>query len=141
MRTYQMLLCLFLGIFFAVKSYAQQADKVLGVWLTEDKQGKIQIYKQGNAYFGKIISGNEPNRVDDKNPDEKLRSRKLIGAVILSNFVFDGKGTWEDGKIYDPNNGKTYSCLMKFKNDNTLEIRGYVGIAMFGRTAYWTRSN
>ena len=141
MRTYQMILCLFLGIFLGSKGYAQQADKVLGVWLTDDKQGKIQIYKQDNSFFGKIISGNDPNRVDSNNPDEKLRSRKLIGTVILSNFVFDGKATWEDGKIYDPNNGKTYSCLMKLKDANTLEIRGYVGIAMFGRTAYWTRSN
>jgi uncharacterized protein (DUF2147 family) len=116
-----------------------QANKIIGTWLTEDKKGKIQIYQQGNLYFGKIIGGDQPERLDTNNPDAKLQSRKLTGMIILSNFEYDGKDTWENGKIYDPDNGKTYSCLMKLKNANSLEIRGYVGLSIFGRTSVWTR--
>lgn len=114
-------------------------DAIIGEWLTQSKDGKILIYKQGTKYFGKIIGGNSEGRKDTNNPDEKLRNQPLIGKVILNNFVFDGKSKWEDGTIYDPNNGKTYSCVIKLKNNNEMEVRGYVGISLFGRTDMWTR--
>jgi uncharacterized protein (DUF2147 family) len=60
--------------------------------------------------------------------------------VILKNFKFTGSA-WENGTIYDPNSGKTYDCILKIKDGNkTLDIRGFVGISMFGRTSTWTRS-
>jgi uncharacterized protein (DUF2147 family) len=114
-------------------------DAIVGEWLTQSKDGKILIYKQGTQYFGKIIGGNSEGRKDTNNPDETLRNQPLIGKVILNNFVFDGKSKWEDGTIYDPNNGKTYSCVIKLKSNNQLEVRGYVGISLFGRTDVWTR--
>lgn len=116
-----------------------KADAIVGEWLTQSKDGKILIYKQGTKYFGKIIGGNSEGRKDTNNPDEALRNQPLIGKVILNNFVFDGKSKWEDGTIYDPNNGKTYSCVIKLKSNNQLEVRGYVGISLFGRTDVWTR--
>lgn len=114
-------------------------DAIIGEWLTQSKDGKILIYKQGTKYFGKIIGGNSEGRKDTNNPDEKLRNQPLIGKVILNNFVFDGKSKWEEGTIYDPNNGKTYSCVIKLKSNNEMEVRGYVGISLFGRTDMWTR--
>jgi uncharacterized protein (DUF2147 family) len=124
----------------AINTNAQtSADAILGEWLTQAKDGKILIYKQGNQYFGKIIGGNSTSTNDEKNPDEKQRGLPLMGKVILTKFVFNGKSKWEDGEIYDPNNGKTYSCIIKLKNVNEMEVRGYVGISMFGRTELWTR--
>ena len=115
------------------------ADVILGEWLSQEKDGKIIIFKQGDQYFGKISWGKTPGRKDAKNPDEKLRSRELLGAVILKNFKFTGSA-WENGTIYDPNSGKTYDCILKVKDGNkTLDIRGFVGIAMFGRTSTWSR--
>lgn len=52
---------------------------------------------------------------DSKNPDEKLRTRDLLGTVILKNFKFTGSA-WENGTIYDPNTGKTYDCILKVKD-------------------------
>jgi uncharacterized protein (DUF2147 family) len=130
-------------LLFLLSGWTLQAqtntDAITGEWLTQSKDGSILIYKQANKYYGKIIGGKNEGRKDDKNPDEKLRSQPLIGKVILSNFVFDGKSKWEDGTIYDPNNGKTYSCVIKLKNNNEMEVRGYVGISLFGRTDVWTR--
>ena len=49
------------------------------------------------------------------------------------------KNEWEEGKIYDPKSGNDYSCEIKMTDANTLEVRGYVGISMFGRTDVWKR--
>ncbi len=115
------------------------ADKILGVWNNQEKTGKIEVYKSGNKYFGKIIGGapGASPRKDIKNPNPALQSRNLVGVIILNNFIFK-KGLWSDGTIYDPDSGKTYSCNIKYKNGE-LEIRGFVGISLFGRTSIWTK--
>ncbi|MGE7775571.1 DUF2147 domain-containing protein [Chitinophaga sp. NPDC101104] len=124
-----------------------QADAVNGVWLNEEKDAKVQIYKNGDKYFGKLIwmahpleaDGKTPRR-DAKNTNASLRARPLQGLVILTGFEYDADDQeWEDGKIYDPKSGKTYSSKMKIKG-NTLDIRGYVGAPLFGRTTVWTRA-
>lgn len=119
---------------------SSSADAILGEWLSQEKDGKIMIFKQGDQYFGKISWGKIPGKKDTKNPDEKLRNKDLVGTVILKNFKFTGS-SWENGTIYDPNSGKTYDCILKIRDGNkTLDIRGFVGTAMFGRTSTWTRS-
>ncbi len=133
-----------LFLLFTKVLYAQKADDVVGQWYSEKNESLIEIYKTGNKFYGKIIWLKEPLRdgkpkVDDKNPDEKLRNRPLIGLVILKDFVFDGKDEWSDGQIYDPKSGKTYSCFMELENKDKLKIRGYIGISLIGRTTYWTR--
>ncbi|MEQ9426454.1 MAG: DUF2147 domain-containing protein [Cyclobacteriaceae bacterium] len=121
------------------------SDDILGVWLTDDKESQIEIYKKNNLYFGKVIWMLEPNnedgtpKTDINNPKKPLQSREIIGLNIIENFSFNGD-EWTDGEIYDPNNGKTYSCVMKLEGDQ-LEVRGYVGISLFGRTVVWTRVN
>ncbi|HEX3025407.1 MAG TPA: DUF2147 domain-containing protein [Chitinophagaceae bacterium] len=134
---------LFIAILFlsASTSMAQNvtAESITGEWLTAPKDAKILIYKEGNKYSGKINWGKTIGRKDDKNPDVSIRHRELLGAVILKNFVFNGKDKWEDGTIYDPDNGKTYSCIIKLQDDKTLEVRGYIGFSVFGRTEIWTR--
>jgi uncharacterized protein (DUF2147 family) len=130
----------------SVWCYAQSgADAVLGVWLTGSGKGHVQIYKQGNQYFGKIVWLKEPNeadgkpKVDKNNPDTKKRSQPIMGLVNLRNFAYDGDDVWEDGKIYDPEAGKDYSCKMTLKDPNTLDVRGYIGISLIGRTDTWKR--
>ncbi|HTY00279.1 MAG TPA: DUF2147 domain-containing protein [Bacteroidota bacterium] len=120
------------------------AKKILGEWLTAEGTSKIEIYKEGEEYCGRISWLKEPERdgkprVDDKNPDEKLRSRPLIGLVILRGFSFDGEDQWTGGKIYDPKSGNDYSAKMTLKDDHTLNLRGYVLMPLFGRTETWTR--
>ncbi len=126
-----------------------KADDIIGVWLTQDNDSYVEIYKEGNKYFGKITWLKTPidsitgkPEVDDKNENPKLRNRPVMGMKLLTNFVFDGEDEWEDGQIYDPKKGSTYSCYMEFpdkKNKNRLKIRGYIGISLLGRTVYWTR--
>lgn len=129
-------------------AYAQdKADDIIGVWLTSGKEpAKIQIYKSGEKFFGKIIwlknpTENGKQRVDANNPDKTKRSNPIIGLVMLTGFRFDGDDEWKGGDIYDPESGKTYSSYMYLKDKNTLKVRGYVGISLLGRTETWTRTN
>ncbi len=137
-------LLLFTLLTMAFKS-VENPDAVVGTWLNGTKKGHIQIYKQGNKYFGKLAFLTEPNdatgkpKLDGKNPDAKLRSRALLNLNLMNDFVFDGDDEWENGKIYNPEDGKTYSCYMKLSNPNTLIVRGYVGIKMLGKSQTWTR--
>ena len=78
-------------------------------------------------------------KVDSKNPDKNKQNQKIIGLVILQNFKFDDD-EWNDGKIYDPESGKTYSCNLSLNGNNTLKVRGYIGISLLGRTETWTRT-
>lgn len=115
-------------------------DTILGEWISENKDGKIVIFKQSERYYGKISWGKTPGKKDTNNPDSRLRNRELVGSVILKEFVYKG-GSWENGTIYDPNSGKTYDCILKVKDNNQkLDIRGFVGMAMFGRTSTWSRN-
>lgn len=123
-----------------------KADDILGVWLTKDKKAKVEIYKEpNNTYSGKIIWLRDPidtttgkPKVDKENPEEDLRTRPLMGLVMLHDFVFD-TDEWEDGKIYDPNKGSTYSSYMELVNIDSLRLRGYIGFSFIGRTSYWNR--
>jgi len=122
-----------------------QTDQIEGLWYNDVKSGKILITRDKDGkFYGKVVWLKEPlkngkPKVDELNEDEKLRSRPRLGLPVLYGFVKDGDNKYTDGKIYDPNNGKTYSCNMTFKGDK-LDIRGYVGISLFGRTTTWTRA-
>lgn len=124
-----------------------QADDILGLWLNEDKDAHVEIYKNDNKYYGKLVWLREPNdeetgepKLDDENQDESLRSRPVLGLLLLRDFEFDGDDEWEDGRIYDPKNGKDYKCYMEFNDSkDDLKVRGYIGFSMLGRTTYWTR--
>jgi uncharacterized protein (DUF2147 family) len=120
------------------------ANAVLGEWLTAEGTSKILIYKSGEEFLGKISWLKEPERdgkprVDDKNPEERLRDQPLLGLVILRGFTFDGEDTWKGGKIYDPKSGNDYSAKMTLADPKTLELRGYILMPLFGRTETWTR--
>jgi uncharacterized protein (DUF2147 family) len=138
-------LCAFLSLGSLPLFAADTGDGILGNWLGETKSATIAVYKAGDLFEGKINWLAEPTRkdgsptVDEYNPDPAKRTQPVMGLVILKNFTYCGKNVWTDGKIYDPKNGKTYSCRMTLINDSTLHIRGYIGVTWLGRTTIWTR--
>lgn len=147
MKKTRFFLMLIAGLLFAMPNViAQKADDVVGKWLNEDEDAHIQIENRDGKYFGKVVWIKDPidpetgkEKLDKLNPDESLRNRPRLGLEILTNFEFDGDDRWEDGKIYDPKSGKTYSCYMKFINQDKLKIRGFIGVTLLGKTTYWTR--
>jgi uncharacterized protein (DUF2147 family) len=123
-----------------------QADACVGFWLSEQQDGVIKIVKNSQGkYEGRIVwirdlhLGKVQKILDVKNQDESRHDKPVLNMINLRDFVFDkDKKQWVDGTVYDPNNGKTYSAYLKMK-EGKLHLRGYVGIALFGRTNIWTR--
>jgi len=139
---YISMLLLFTAV--SLTGFAQNKDAILGKWINSSKEAHIDVFKKGDKYFGKIVwlSATKDEKgvvkTDLKNPDEALRGRPILGMEILRDFVYDD-GKWTDGKIYDPKSGKTYSCNMNIKENGDLNMRGYVGISLLGRTEVWKR--
>lgn len=136
------ILLLFTAISFA--GFSQNKDAIVGQWSNASGEAHIDIFKKNEKYFGKIVWLKEPKdekglaKTDQKNPDPDLKSKPVLGLEILRDFVYED-GKWTDGKIYDPKSGKTYSCNITEKSNGQLNIRGYIGISLIGRTEVWKR--
>ena len=141
------LLCL-----VASAAYAANPDAILGKWLNGKQTAHVEIYKANGKYFGKIVWLKEPvypaddkkgmagqQKVDRENSDASKRNQPIMGLVILRDFVFVKDGLWEDGMIYDPEKGKDYKCKMTLESPDILNVRGFIGISLLGRTDTWMR--
>jgi uncharacterized protein (DUF2147 family) len=136
----------------AAPCLAAHADDILGVWFNSEKDARIEIAKCGEKYCGTVVWLKEPNypeeskdgipgtpKIDHHNPDPSLRKGPIIGLRIVDDFSFAGENLWKDGRVYDPKNGKTYKGKMTLVSPMQLDLRGYIGISLVGRTTTWTR--
>jgi uncharacterized protein (DUF2147 family) len=140
-------LILLLGLFIIPSAYSQDRDSegILGEWLTAGGESRVEIYKCDSlTYCGKIVWLRDPLKdgkpvVDDKNPEDSLKARPVLGLLILRGFTYGGDRVWSGGKIYDPKSGNDYSAKMTLVDEKNPDLRGYVVIPLFGRTEKWTR--
>jgi uncharacterized protein (DUF2147 family) len=122
------------------------ADAIVGVWKTGEGNAMVRIYKNGEKYQGKVVWLKEPidpetgkPKLDKNQSDETAKKRPVLGLINIWGFLPKENNVWDEGNIYDPKNGNTYSSTMKLINTNTLEVRGYIGVSLIGRTDTWTR--
>jgi len=147
--TFSFFVCLVIS---ATSAHAAVSEDILGVWNTEGQEAKIMIYQCGEMYCGKVIWFKDPNYpanskdgmpgtpiLDHNNTNPKFRKTPIIGLQILYDFMFAGDNLWTSGKIYNPDNGKTYSGKMTLVSPYELNLRGFIGISLIGRTTTWTR--
>lgn len=120
------------------------ADKCLGVWLSEDKATKIELFKVGSTYTGKLLwakdlykSDGKTSRKDDQNANPTLRSCERKGLVIIAGLTYTD-GAYAGGTYYNVDNGGEYSCKMEQK-EGKLYFRGYKVVPAMGKTFVWTR--
>ena len=147
-KIFTLRLCLLFFIFFCVRTLAlaQQDPLERNLWYNEEKTAKIQIYKATDGLlYGKIVWLKVPEqdgkpKVDVHNPDKNRRNDPIIGMLILKAFKKTGDKRYEDGTIYDPKNGKKYSCIITDSGDK-LDVRGYIGFSFIGRTTVWTKAD
>lgn len=121
-----------------------QADDIVGIWVPAKGTSQVRIYKSTNGkYYGKVEwKEDDIDELDVNNPDERLRKNKILGMEVLKDFTYNAnKERWENGTVYDPDNGKTYDCYIWFENNrNILTLKGYVlGMKFIGRSEDWTR--
>jgi uncharacterized protein (DUF2147 family) len=141
-----------LGLAFALaitlSSAARAADSPLGYWTTIDDDGKtpssvVQIYARGKKLFGKIVQLIKPRERDPKctECDGARKNQRILGMEILRDLEPDDD-EWSGGYILDPRNGKEYKCYVELVDGGKrLKVRGYLGIALLGRTQYWQKAN
>ena len=142
---------------FVTSLYAQTPDiandtGIQGVWQTEKKEDEnrtahVQISNcedNTEQLCGKIIALEEPldpetgkPKLDKKNPDETLRSRPIMGVLMLKGFNKEDANTYTGGTIYSPRTGKTYESKIRLTKEGILEVTGYV--FFFSKTQTWTR--
>lgn len=126
------------------------SDAITGMWFTKSKSKNssiIEIYKQNNKYQGRILWISNPfddkgnYQLDVNNPNKENRLKPIIGLTILKGFEFK-ENKWENGTVYDPENGNTYKASIWLSEHATkLHLRGFIGISLLGRTEIWTRVN
>jgi len=127
-------------------------NAVLGIWEVEDGSGRIEINRCGETYCGRIVWIREPNYpADDKggmggkplldreNPRRELRTRPQLGLRVMEGYTFRGDNLWDDGTIYNTENGKTYRSSLSLLSADRLKLRGFIGIPLFGGSTVWKR--
>ncbi|EPG66390.1 DUF2147 domain-containing protein [Leptospira wolffii] len=121
---------------------------VTGVWRTYSDDGKeestVEIYEQGGKIYGKVTGLVDPNDKDGKPArctacEGAEKDKPVLGLVIIKGLQADGD-KWSGGRILDPNDGVWYKCLLKaVEGGKKLEVRGYVGFSLIGRSQYWVK--
>lgn len=127
---------------------AQSAgDKIVGQYkvLRNGVNSKVKVTKIGTdtyraqvTWVDNLKMPDGSTRTDVKNPDKSKRNTPANEIVLIQSIKYkDGK--WTEGRIYDPTSGKSYKLTCTFKDDNTLKLRGYIGVEALGETMYWTK--
>ena len=131
--------------FFFLFSFSQTNNDIIGEWYNAEKDAVITIFEDNGTLSGKTTWMLEPNdengqpKKDLLNPDENLRDRDRLGLVLMTGFAHIEGNVWDNGRLYNPKNGKTYTGMMTLKDSNTLDLRGYVGFSFLGKSTTWTR--
>ena len=134
-----------LFVFVGLLAFSQINADIVGEWYNAEKDAVITLFEENESVSGKITWMKFPNddngnpKTDPLNPDEKLKSRARMGMVMMTGFAYDEDNVWDDGELYDPKKGKTYSGMMTLKDKNTIDLRGYIGFSFIGRSSTWTR--
>lgn len=123
-----------------------QASPV-GTWKTIDDttgqpRGEVTIVKQNDTYSGaltNVLREDERTKICTKCTDDR-KDKPIVGMTILSGMKKTGDNEWSGGTILDPENGKAYSAKMSLSDDGKkLNVRGFIGISLLGRTQTWLR--
>jgi uncharacterized protein (DUF2147 family) len=134
------------ALFCSLAATAVFAETPAGVWKSiDDATGKekaiIRITEANGVFTGKIEKLLDPAKQDSK-CDECTDDRKgkpVVGLTIIRN-VKKGETHWEGGDILDAANGKVYRVRLTPSADNKkMDVRGYFGNPIFGRTQVWLR--
>jgi uncharacterized protein (DUF2147 family) len=130
-----------LGFLATSARAAAPEEAIVGVWLTEAGDSKVQIARSAASYSGKVVwlkqaDGGAKAVLDAKNADPALRSRPLLGLDVLSGVSYGGAGVWKGGTIYSPRKGRAYPVELSVSADGKLNVKAKDGI--LSKTVQWT---
>jgi uncharacterized protein (DUF2147 family) len=122
----------------AAPASAVSDDDIIGVWRHPDNGSNIQIYTCGGGACAKVVSVADPGRKDTHNPDPKLRSRPVVGVVIMNGGKKVGPLKWQ-GRLYNTLDGGTYSGTLELMSEKQLKLSGCVLGGLVCDSRVWTR--
>jgi uncharacterized protein (DUF2147 family) len=128
------------ALFGSSGAYAQTAEDAFGTWRHPENGSLINVYQCGGGLCAKVAKVADPSRKDDKNPDPKLRNRPVVGVVIMSGAKKSGPKSWS-GRLYNTQDGQTYSGTVTVVSKNTLKLEGCVMGGLICQGPTWTRVN
>jgi uncharacterized protein (DUF2147 family) len=117
-----------------------------GVWLDDTGQGAIEIAPCGERLCGRIVWLKNPNDktgkplTDGYNPEKIKRNQPICGLSVIGDLKLKASGSWDEGWIYDPKEGKSYDLELKLRGTDRLVVTGYLGMKFLGETFVWTRA-
>jgi len=135
----------------ASTSFGAGTSDILGSWKTDGGDSRLELFRCGEKICGKIVWLKKPSyidskdgpvgktKVDRKNPVSAQRNRPILGLQVMKGLTANGNNRWGSGTCYDPETGKSYKCKMRLASPDRLELRGYIGISLIGRTFGLTR--
>ena len=133
---------LLISFFLSSSIIAQTGgDSIIGQWYTEGCTAIFDFYRCNQEYKARMIPLKKPDMVDSHNPIDSLKKRRLNGITGVYGLEYDPKKKrWVNGKVYNPQNGKTYSCYCSLAAGGTrLYFRGYLGVSLLGGSQIWKR--
>ena len=139
-------LALLLTTTLAQHATAAAPGKEIGIWYDDTAEGAIKIEPCGAKLCGKLVWLKEPlndkgqPRFDRHNPDESKRKRPICGLPIFGDIQRQSDGSWDSGWVYDPHEGKSYSFSFNLVGADKLQVTGYLGMKLLGKTMNWTRA-
>ena len=150
-RRLSLALPLGLALALAAAAASAQATSPVGVWKTIDDTTKkekslVRISESGGVYSGrveKIVDPDAPKDAVCKDCTDDRKDKPIVGMTIIKNMKqsTDDKAVYEGGEILDPKDGKVYKSKMKLvEGGSKLDVRGYVGVSLFGKTQTWIRA-
>lgn len=111
---------------------------IFGNWVVPGGDAVVSIVPEGSSARIVLLQLLDIDVLDANNPDSSLRSRPLQGITLGSAFRPFGE-LWRDGSLYDPETGKRYAASLRIVDENHLEVCGYIGLSLLGRSQTWTR--
>lgn len=126
------------------------ADQILGNWESEQGNIIVEVFREGRTFKGRIVwfdDRDDPTkpmsvRLDENNPDRRLRNRKVLGLEVLEQLTYNAKSKrWENGLIYDTRTGKKWSSVVHLTPKGLLKVRGFWRFEFIGKSATFRRTN
>ena len=147
------ILCFFSGLVLMpqrlVQAEVRQPTSPEGLWKTIDDhtgepRGLVRIYREGGAYFGRLEANLVPSEADARCSacKDERKDQPVVGMMILRGLkeAADGDG-FDGGDVLDPESGSVYRCILRLEGEGRrLNVRGYVGLSLFGRSQTWLRA-
>lgn len=126
----------------------EHPDRILGIWLSTSGSLKVEVFKAGSEYKAKVLwfdDSDDPSkpmetRTDEKNPDQSLRKRKIIGLEVLNKLTYNpNTKQWHQGIIYDAHSGREWSSSVSLLENGLLRVKGFWKFEFIGKSMMFKR--